>query len=402
MNNFLFFLSFLLLSWNSYADIHLNHGSIQEQNFFETIPYEQTGIGMVVSVQIAGEKYRFIFDTGAPFAITETIYQKIKPKDIERLEVKDGVGTSFQTKIVEVSQVQLGELTFLNTHGIVLNEESEKMFACWQVDGIIGSNMLRNIIVQINSRSNEMILTDQSERLHLPAHFSEEMMLTQEQSSPVINIVLTDGEVGVGAAMLIDLGAQDIFCSLSLDNFKVAQEATNIFKEIAISEGGHVWSAAGMDNNEENILFEIPIVGFCNNGFEHVVTVTSGEGNSILGASLLDYAVLTLDYKNKKFYYDPFGDIQYPAMNPNPWGIAPSLENDQFVVGIIWDKKLEGVEIGDEIIKEGDQVYADLSLCELMKLRDQNPDPPQDEDENEMTIKSKRTGEIKKIKVKRM
>jgi hypothetical protein len=169
--------------------------------------------------------------------------------------------------------------------------------------------------------------------------------------------------------------------------------------KIAESEGSFSWGLHGTLENQQHLLLNIPELQLRNKIFNDVI-VTTTNGMSLIGTQLLQYGKITLDYKKKLFYFEPFDNINTDELSERPWAIYPTLQNDKLVVGIIWDKTLESqVNLGDEILKIGDLNIEGMDLCEFVKLDSNNEAFTE---QRILELRDINTGEIKKVEIKRM
>ncbi len=68
------------------------------------------------------------------------------------------------------------------------------------------------------------------------------------------------------------------------------------------------------------------------------------------------------------------------------------------VVGIIWDKSLEGdVNLGDEILKINDVDYGAMDFCSLIRSENNTSNTQAD-----IELKDIKTGQIKRLQIKRL
>jgi hypothetical protein len=71
---------------------------------------------------------------------------------------------------------------------------------------------------------------------------------------------------------------------------------------------------------------------------------------------------VTLDYKNKKFYFEPFSEKVDLAEKKFP--IKVRNNDEKLFIGVIWDKlSMKNVEVGDQIIAIDGVNYERVSIC---------------------------------------
>ena len=81
----------LLLSCTAlYAQkVRFNKGRSVQKNYYTEVTYKELKSKLIIPVQIEGETYQFLFDTGAPNLISHFLKNQIKTKELNSVNVKD-------------------------------------------------------------------------------------------------------------------------------------------------------------------------------------------------------------------------------------------------------------------------------------------------------------------------
>ena len=106
------------------------------------------------------------------------------------MDLHDSSGKAEKMIITSLPDLQLGEIHFKDSQGIVFQEATTEILTCFGIDGIIGSNMLRNSVVQFDDRNNQIIITDNVDNLSLKTEVYQKLDLSASQSNPFINVIL--------------------------------------------------------------------------------------------------------------------------------------------------------------------------------------------------------------------
>ena len=171
----------LLLMSNSYAQkIDLNIGEIKNKNYFDKIIFEFVKEKVLVPVKIEGKTYRFILDTGAPNVISKEIYDLVKPKLIKSIPISDANDVEKTMDVVLLEKLEIGSITFEQTATLVYDLNSNPIFECSGADGFIGSNMLRNSIIQIDNNQKILVITDNIKNLSVETKESSRKFNSQK------------------------------------------------------------------------------------------------------------------------------------------------------------------------------------------------------------------------------
>lgn len=107
----------------------------------DTIPFTKTVGLMKVPVQINGEIYSFIFDTGAEgCAIRSDLIDELNASWVKEEPLYDSHNNESMQSIYKLDSVQLGNKTFNDVH--MLSFPNNPIFTCLEIDGIIGVNII--------------------------------------------------------------------------------------------------------------------------------------------------------------------------------------------------------------------------------------------------------------------
>ena len=339
----------------------LNVGEINTKNYFERVNFEWIKNKIVVPVKIKGKTYRFILDTGAPNTISTRLYQEIKAETIDSILVKDAFGNKDSLRIALVGKLEIGNLTFENTASLVFELNAGNLFTCFKIDGFIGSNMLRNSIVQIDVPNKTLIFTDNKKKLHLNKKNSLKMKLLGVQSNPYVWIKLK-GEKSGKEQVLIDTGMEG-FYDLSLKHFEMFK-SNKIFGVLDCGKGASSIGVFGAPPISKQYRVLTPEIKVANVLFENVLTITNDDDNSRIGSEILKYGLVTIDYKNKRFYYNTT-KLQY-NLQEEIYGFSFSVKNKKLIVGFVWEEALKSkIAYGDEIVEINGKNIDEFDLCNL-------------------------------------
>ena len=90
------------------------------------------------------------------------------------------------------------------------------------------------------------------------------------------------------------------------------------------------------------------------------------DNNSRIGSKLLHYGTVTVDYKNKKFYFKPNSNNDIDAHEKQfPINIIP--KNDKLYISTVWDDKLKSqINAGDQILEIDSKSFEKIDICDLI------------------------------------
>ena len=377
--------------------INPNRGSIKQKKYLEKIPYQNISGKIIVPVTINGKTYNFILDTGAALTISDRLFKELNLPIIGQTEIKDVAGRGKEMKFILLPELHLQGITIINTPTCVHHEESSdffNLFECFEIDGIIGSNELRNSVIQFDERNKQVIISDNFFKIPKKKVVKAQKMELTPLSNPLITIGLQK-EQKIGDRVEFDTGSSE-FYTMSMYTYNWLNGRTDVTK-IAEGEGSFVWGLHGTLENQQHLLLNIPELHLRNKTFNDVI-VTTTNTTSLIGTQLLQYGKVTLDYKKKRFYFEPFYNINTDELSERPRAILPTLQNKKLVVGIIWDKALESIiNLGDEVLSiNGFDIQA-IDTCEYLTR-----DFTSSNEELILELRDINTGKIKKVEIERM
>ncbi|MBV7440500.1 aspartyl protease family protein [Weeksellaceae bacterium TAE3-ERU29] len=361
----LFFAVLLFVTSCSTQKFSLNIGEQKIKDYYSEIDFELIRNKIIVPVSIQGEEYRFLFDTGAMNAISEELYNKLKPDTIRIFPLVDINQIKENKLIVSIDSLKIGDLNFEKIPTFVGEFTKKVPFSCMKIDGVIGSNMLKNSIIQIDGKKKKLIITDLKEKLNLKEKNSEGIMLTKIQSTPFVWVKLRGEDKGK-EQLLIDTGADDIY-STSLKNYEKVFSKKEIFHQIGEDEGASsLGFMADKVTKHKNYKLLLPSLTINNIEFQNVISETIKSRNSLIGAKLLDYGIMTIDYLHKKFYFEPYSKEVINVEEPE-FGFDKTLKDGKLIIGVVWDEDLKSkIKYADEILSINGRNVNDSMICDLV------------------------------------
>jgi predicted aspartyl protease len=358
----------LLIAFSSFSfaqNIDLNKGNTKEESYYTEIQFEYVNGKIIMPILINEKTYRFLLDTGAPNLITKKLAETLKQKSLQEIKVSDANDNKSSMNFVELPNITIGNVVFENSVALSSNDDGNLVFDCFNLDGFIGSNLLRNSILQIDTRNKTLIITNDEKKLKLNKKNSIELSLIGNQSSPYIWIKLIGKNSGK-EQVLLDTGMKG-FYDISNRNYSLLKNE-NIFKIISTGIGSKEIGLFGNSKDSEQLKIFLPEMKISNSSFLNISTITTNDKNSRIGIELFENGIATLDFKNKKFYFDQYGINT--DLNEKQLGFSPTILNQKLSIGIVWDEKLKDkIFSGDEIIEINGKNYENYLLCDLINKK---------------------------------
>lgn len=343
------------------AQVNLNKGTVETHNFYEEIAYEKINGKLIIPFTVEGQTYRFLLDTGAPMLISSNLATKLGYGAYMKIPVSDQSGKSDSMSLVYMRQMKLGEVAFDSVPALV---SGNILLECYNIDGFVGSNLLRHVILQFDDQQQKIAITDQmDDRLGDLSKPASDLFLDAAQSGPYIRIQLKNKRKAK-EQLLFDSGMNDLY-DISIEHYELFQDQVKVFTEVEKGYGNNSLGLHGTANDSENRRAVVPKIQIGKGQLKNVSVQTTTDNNSRVGSELLAYGIVTLDFIHQQFYFTPHS--KKVELREKKFPISPTYANGQFIVGIIWDpERVKGISTGDPILSINGVNYADQGLCELV------------------------------------
>ncbi len=263
----------------------LSHGPVKGSNktYYTEFKFEYINDKIIIPIEIEENTYRFVFDTGAPSVISNKLLQKITVTDKKTLDLKAANNSSFSLELVTVPEIKIGGVPFKNTTSLVDDKMIGSLVDCLAVDGSIGSSILEKSIIQILPRRNLIRLTNKRKKLPLDKKNATKLTLSGSQSQPLFWLEV-QGDSNVKDQVFFDTGMHGLY-NISNRNL------------------GKIEQVSFIKSDDSKLIPKISLVQAT---FKNAPVISSNTETSRIGTDLLKYGNVTLNFKNKKFYFDSF------------------------------------------------------------------------------------------------
>lgn len=341
-------------------------GEAVQKNYHTVIPYDDSSGLPVITVEMKGEKYRFLVDTGASTSIKKSLSDLFDLRQIGSHSVGDSGGNSDPLNICIMPDITVGNVVFSGVAAYVINDDMMFM-ECFGWDGIIESNQLRKSIIRFSSKDKTITLTNDLRDVGLneKKEYICELFLEPFQSFPCVWFKIED-KVEATIQPGFDSGMVGVF-DLALRHFYEFREH-GVFSDSSISQslGSVSYGIHGKAVDTIQYRFRVPGLWVNNKTMVKNVTMnTTNSENSRFGMGLLKYGDVTIDYKNKGFLFDPHerDSLDYYEKDEP---ISLNMDNNKLIIGVVWDKTLSNeISAGDQVLAINGFDLGNLDKCQL-------------------------------------
>lgn len=360
----LLFLLSLAYSCGIHRKVDFLKGSVGESVYYETIPYKSTRHKIILPVTLKGDTFHFLLDTGSPTLISSEVQDKFNFPVLTADTITDIHQTKQHMKIVQVDNLKLGDVRFDGTPALV-GQLDQLPWCCFEIDGFIGSNLLRNSVIRIDPWTKSFSISHDIREFNHRTMASKNLRIDW-QGSPFLKIDLNEGHA---VEFLFDTGSDD-FVNISNRDFEIYRKKF----PVQIEQSGYGSSKMGLfGKGEENHTYKIKLdsIVFCNQKILDPMFRVS-DTRSKIGSRILDYGAFILDYQQEKFYFEKATEpLRYEAYSESNLGFLPVLNGNQFQVGVVWKNSFAdslNLKPGQQIVRVNEYDFTDdlePSFCDI-------------------------------------
>jgi hypothetical protein len=349
----------------------------QNNNPIAKIPFELEGEHIYIRVNIENSReLEFIFDTGAgATVINSSVVEELRFKSEEIIE-NTGASGKVNVEIFQDKNIRLNslELSKIDLQGASLSHLEQSIGR--DIDGIIGYDLLKKYVTEINYDSSELIIFKSKRYKYrgngkmikidlgkIPTAFFE---ISLNDSTYHKEEFILDNGAGLAMAFTTPFSKRN---NLKKVMGKTYPNNTRGFSDnIAEVDIGRVKGLKILDNEYKNIPANI---------YNTKVGIFALEGIAgILGNEILKRYNITFDYKRKRSYWEPNHKFDSDSFKVSYSGIKIKSNSDKskvIVDFIIPDSvTTDEIKIGDEIIEIDGIKTSDSKLNQLRELLMQN------------------------------
>lgn len=330
--------------------------TLSAQHVESEIPYRLVGGKMIIDMKMNGQMRSFIFDTGGQTSLTQEVCQELGLPDYAPIQITDvnGQKGSYERVLIE-ELVDVNTLfAFRKVPAIVIPAPSP--FECFHVDGLIGSDILKSFMIEIDGKKKIIKLISTTK--NVSPSLRKMLPFAQSGFMPIINL-----QVGAGNSItvLFDTGCPGFLNLKDADFEKLRESGAFQIKSVGYSEGSI--GLGGMAATDTSYRVVFPLLSIGPSRFQHVSSQTSPHPYTLLGVKLLDYGKVTIDYSRSRFYFELYEEEEV-KMNEVYYPFSLRVKDGDLVVSAIWDKKYSYLSIGDKVTRINGKTVDKFDFCE--------------------------------------
>lgn len=304
------------------------------------LPLEMLGNMPIVAVSINGEAHRFLFDTGSPSMIGRELATRLGLEIVDRRQGRDGSGAIIDTAVVQADFTIAGT-TF---HKVpVFVTDFPKPPSCL-FEGVLGSEVLPLCSWQIDLP--EGVLRCESDITQLEHVDSADREVLHSFGYPHTPFLDVQFAPDARSKAMLDTGSQEYF-TLSPPDFEGARR-NNAVEGTTQGQGSMGGSVGGAAPAREQLRVHLASLSIGDNKLGRITTPLRTSPPSLIGASILEHFVVTLDTRNTTAWFDRYN---HSPLAQGSYGFGLGFD-DKVRVSHVWNDSpaaKAGIDVGDHV-----------------------------------------------------
>lgn len=319
------------------------------------IPYRMVGGKMIVDMTINGQIRSFIFDTGGQMALTGELCEELNISVVDSVKVTDVNGKEVGLPRVVVSSLMTPDerINFSGVPAMKLSTPSP--FECFHADGLIGSDLFKDLIVEIDGKAKTITVT--SAEKSSAVSLRKMLPFSGKGFMPIITL---QAGAGNSLVVLFDTGCPS-FLSLKNTDYENLR-SSGAFQVMSEGVGGGSIGVGGMTEAETSYRIEFPLLSVGPTKFKQVIAETATPPYTLLGVKLLEYGKVTIDYPRRRWYFEAYE--QEFDMTSKHYNVNLQVKDGDLVVATVWSAMKGVVEVGDKVVKINGKPTGKYDFCE--------------------------------------
>ena len=304
------------------------------------LPIEVLATKLLVEVEVGGAPRRFVFDTGSPSMMSTDLAAELKLDVIDQRKGRDAHGAVVETSIVQSD---------LTLDGTVLRKvpifvaDFPKPAKCL-FDGVLGSEVLPLCAWQIDLPQSRLRCNSTLTKLdHVRSAKKLPLHGFGYPHAPILDVRFTDK---ARSKVLFDTGSPE-YLAISPSDFNGAERSGGVSRTIpgTGSLGGSLGGRAPMKDQR---LIQLKTLTIGNIRLGSVTGPLRESTPSLIGASILEHFVVTLDSRTATAYFDQYRNGPFARSS---YGLMLDFD-ESALISLVWSgspAEAAGLRVGQRV-----------------------------------------------------
>jgi hypothetical protein len=320
----------------------LSLGELQNPDFRDTVTTEVRNGLIIVPVVIKGKTYRFLFDSGAPLSISHELQEEFSFKRVSTGKITDSDQNRMKIEYVSLDTIRVGDIPFTNQSAFVADFKANPILGCLELDGILGSNLMRYCNWIIDYESARIVLTSEIDSIYgedvLAIPFTPDKQYDIHVDLNIGRARVSDLEVDYGSTGSLLLPAE-VFETLKSDGI-----IEKTFLKVGEKQSGLIGEAVQIKRE----LAYTDSVELGNIRLDDVLLRSGHKG--LIGQDILSRFIVSIDWGRQVLFLEN----KHKSTDPTTYGFG------------LWPAKNDQGLVVQNLIKNGPAERAGLELGSLV------------------------------------
>ena len=394
---FFLFIIFLLSSCNAYkAQQLITGGTIVQTDFYKKVNYESLRNWIIVEASVNGsaKKYKFLFDTGAVSVVSSEMVKELNLKSKAQQNVGSSNSQKRSTTFTKLKSVQIEGIDFENIGAVVIDFDSSPEITCLgqAIDGIIGANLMKLAVWQIDYQNETLTFTDSQEKLTISEESHSIPFTSKGQESPKVWFPVFGEKVKVtfDTGKIGGIGINQ----KQLNHVNFESDSVRAIK-------GYGRAGSGVFGAEQDTNYVVVVNDLKMNtlNLDTSIIKVGAKTGSLVGNDFLENYITTFNWKSNIITLEPIIEMK-PQTTFRSFGMGYTLKDNQLIVSYIFENspvQLANIPLNSQILAIDGKPFEEVLLDEFCKFRKEGL---VDKDAKTVLLKYKTPNdEIKSIKL---
>jgi hypothetical protein len=317
--------------------------SLEGKSYYAEVNFRVKDHQILIPVTVGNDTLWFVFDTAALTVVKKSVAERYGWAGEGDIALIDAHEAEADYQMVQVPVLEIAGLV-LSDAPAVLVEDDNFLFACFPIDGILGSNLFVGARVTIDYAGRKLTIEhSQEEPLSHALH-------TDPQNIPHLLIPIAGKE----EPFVLDSGNMS-FGMITKGTFRKLRDRFDYsWQKMGISS----WSLNGyadIDVTTHQVTNRFPLTPD-----EEVYMKFRPGAENVLGVRLLEQGVLTLDFGSRSWAFECYAD--YAPEEVRRLNVMLGRLDREVIV--IWmDRSVKSIRPGDTVLSIGDLELDALTVC---------------------------------------
>lgn len=315
--------------------------SQNKNDYIKEIPFDFTYGIPVIEVQINGDNYNFLFDTGMPTTISKKLNEKLKLNKTRNKIGIDVNGNKNNENYGVLKNLKVLGIDFNNTEVLIANLESSFELKCVDLDGVFGNNLIKNAIWKINYDTKKIYITNNIEKFNITDNMTKISFNTKKGYTPKINIKINGKK---RKNIMFDTGSNGGV------NIPIEEYSSKKFTKSVEYFGSSKTALYGRAKINKSIISRVDNIKIGKIIMENQF-VFFNKTTPLIGNEFLSNFDVIIDYNKNTIYLEKKRENKNTQLNN--FGFSTNIIENKMIITMIFQKSVafKKLEIGDEIIE---------------------------------------------------